>query len=105
MLISIVLLQESSSPIPTDIANIVFLLLFLFIFYFFLIRPQQKRAKEERTFREGLQKGDKVVTLGGIYGKITKIEDNSVEMQIDEAVKIKVEKSALKAEPESTAKK
>ncbi len=106
MLTTIVLLQESGvGPIPSDMINILFLLAFLLIFYFFLIRPQQKRAKEEKLFREGLQKGDKVITIGGIYGKITKIEESAVEVQIDDSVKIKVDKTALRAESDPAAKK
>lgn len=71
------------------------LILIIVIFYFFLMRPQMKRQKELRTFRDSLAKGDKIVTTGGIYGKILEVKDTYVVMQIDENVKIKVDKAAV----------
>jgi len=71
------------------------LLIIIVIFYFFMIRPQVKRQKELRKFRESLAKGDKVVTTGGIYGKIVEVKDNIVVMQIDNEVNIRVDKSAV----------
>ncbi|MDY6801781.1 MAG: preprotein translocase subunit YajC [Bacteroidota bacterium] len=71
------------------------LLLIILIFYFFMIRPQMKRQKELRKYRESLQKGDKVVTTGGIYGKVDGIKDNYVIVEIDNNVKIKIDKSAI----------
>lgn len=71
------------------------LLLIVVIFYFFMIRPQMKRQKELREFREALKKGDKVVTSGGIYGKIVSIQDNTIDMEIADGVKIKIDKSAV----------
>ena len=60
-----------------------------------MIRPQVKRQKELKTFRESLAKGDKVVTTGGIYGKVVEIKDNYVIMQVDDNVNIKVDKAAI----------
>lgn len=60
-----------------------------------MIRPQVKRQKELKTFRESLAKGDKVVTTGGIYGKVVEIKDNYVVMQVDDNVNIKVDKAAI----------
>jgi preprotein translocase subunit YajC len=71
------------------------MLVIMVIFYFFMIRPQVKRQKELRTFRESLSKGDKVVTTGGIYGKIVEIKDNAVIIQIDDNVNIRVDKAAI----------
>ena len=71
------------------------LILIIVIFYFFMIRPQVKRQKELKKFRESLAKGDKVVTTGGIYGKVAELKDNFVMLQIDENVKIRVDKSAV----------
>jgi len=66
------------------------------VFYFFMIRPQQKRQKEIKKQRENMQVGDKVVTSGGIYGKIREIkEDNTVIIEIAENVRIKVDKSSV----------
>jgi preprotein translocase subunit YajC len=65
------------------------------VFYFFMIRPQMKKQKEITAFRNSLQKGDKVVTTGGIYGKIVDMKDNYVLLQVDDNVKIRVDKAAL----------
>ncbi len=71
------------------------LILVIVVFYFFMIRPQMKRQKELAAFRNSLQKGDKVVTTGGIYGKVLEIKDNTILLQVDDNVKIRVDKSAV----------
>jgi preprotein translocase subunit YajC len=71
------------------------MLVIIVIFYFFMIRPQVKRQKELRAFRESLARGDKVVTTGGIYGKIIEIKENTVIMEVDSNVTIKVDKAAI----------
>jgi len=71
------------------------LLAVIAIFYFFMIRPQMRRQKEVRQFRENLKEGDKVLTIGGIYGKIVKINDNTLLLEIAENVRVKVEKSGV----------
>lgn len=71
------------------------LLLIIVVFYFFFIRPQMKRSKDQKKFRESLEKGQKVVTIGGIHGKIVEIQDTTVSVEIDNNVKIRVEKSAI----------
>ncbi|HLN74720.1 MAG: preprotein translocase subunit YajC [Methylococcaceae bacterium] len=71
------------------------MILIIVVFYFFMIRPQMKRQKELNAFRNSLAKGDKVVTTGGIYGKIVEIKDNTILLQVDDNVKIKVDKSAV----------
>jgi len=65
------------------------------IFYFLLIRPQQKRMKQHRAMIEGAKKGDQVVTGGGLIGKVTKVEDQYVEVEIAPNVKVKAVKSTL----------
>jgi len=80
---------------PNPLMTFMPLLIIIVIFYFFMIRPQMKRQKELRTFRDSLAKGDKVVTTGGIYGKIVEIKENAVIMQIDDNVNIKVDKAAI----------
>ena len=67
------------------------------IFYFFMIRPQTKRQKEIRKFREALSVGDKVVTAGGIYGKIKEIKDNIIVLEIADNVRIRIDKSSIYA--------
>lgn len=71
------------------------LLIVIVIFYFFMIRPQMKRQKEVRNFRENLKKGDKVLTLGGIYGKIVEIHDTTATIEIADNVRVKIEKSGI----------
>ena len=86
-------------PAPGTEANPIMtflpLVLIIVVFYFFMIRPQMKKQKEVTAFRNSLAKGDKVVTTGGIYGKILELKDNYVLLQIDDNVKIRVDKAAL----------
>ena len=77
------------------IASLLPLVLIIAVFYFFMIRPQMKKQKEVRKFREGIQKGDKVLTVGGIYGKVSELKDTTVILEIAEGVKIKVDKAGL----------
>ena len=74
------------------------LVLIIVVFYFFMIRPQLKKQKETKKFRESLAKGDKVVTIGGIHGKIVEMKDLTVIVEIATDVKIKVEKSAISSD-------
>ena len=69
--------------------------LLMVVFYFFMIRPQQKKAKDARKFRESLQKGSKVVTIGGIHGKVVEINDSTVLLEVDSNVKLRFEKTAI----------
>ncbi len=82
---------ESASPM----GSLIPLLAVIAIFYFFMIRPQMKKQKEVKTFREALSKGDKVLTVGGIYGKIIEVKETTVILEIADNVKIKVDKSGL----------
>jgi preprotein translocase subunit YajC len=86
-----VLLQAQGSAA----SSMVMLLLIIFIFYLFMIRPQVKRQKELRDFRAALQKGDKVVTTGGIYGKIVEVQEQAVIIEIADGVRIKIDKFAV----------
>jgi preprotein translocase subunit YajC len=64
------------------------------VFYFFMLRPQQQKSKEQKSFMEALKKGDSVVTIGGLHGKVASISDTTVTLEID-SVKMKFEKSAI----------
>jgi preprotein translocase subunit YajC len=70
-------------------------ILVIVVFYFFMIRPQMKRQKELKKFRESLTVGDKVVTVGGIHGKILEIADTTVLLSCESSTKMRIEKSAL----------
>lgn len=71
------------------------LLLIIVVFWLFMIRPQMKRQKELKKFREALQKGDKIVTTGGIYGKVAEIQEYAIIMEVEGGVRLKIDKSAV----------
>ena len=73
----------------------VMLALIFVVMWFFMIRPQRKQQKELQNFRDSLKKGDKVVTIGGIYGTVCEIKEGSVLIEVDNNVKIRVSKQAL----------
>ena len=69
------------------------------VMYFFMIRPQQKKAKEAKSFRENLKKGDEVVTIGGLYGKIYSIKDNgTIVLEVDNGTKLTFQAESISAE-------
>ncbi|MCP2042861.1 preprotein translocase subunit YajC [Pontibacter sp. HSC-36F09] len=74
----------------------------ILVFYFFMIRPQQKKAKDQKKFREELTKGMQVVTIGGLHGRLTAVNDDTVEIEVDKGVRLLFEKSAISLE--ATAK-
>ncbi len=76
--------------------QLIFLGLMIVVFWFFMIRPQAKKAKEQKSFIDNLQKGDKVVTIAGIHGTINKVnEDNTLSLEINPGSYIKIEKSSI----------
>ena len=81
---------------------IVMMLLIVVVFYFFMIRPQSKKQKEIRKFREGLQNGDKVITAGGIHGRIKEIKEDSIILEVAENVRIRVDKASVYASASDT---
>lgn len=76
-------------------SGLVMIVLIFVIFWLFFIRPQNKRAKEQQQFRENLKKGDKIVTIGGIHGKIDEVKESTVIVSVDHNTKIEFEKSAI----------
>ena len=86
-----------SAPGAMNGMNIIMIVALIAIFYFFIIRPQSKKQKEIRKFRDSLKKGDRVVTAGGIYGKIREIEEekNTIILEIAENVKIRIDKGSI----------
>ena len=72
-----------------------FIVLLIVVFWLFFIRPQSKKAKEEQKFHESLQKGDKVVTIGGFHGKIVEVKETTVVISIAPNTEVEVEKTAL----------
>ncbi len=92
--LNIFLLQAPQQQGSTWSGLLMFVLIFV-IFWLFFIRPQNKRAKEQQQFRENLKKGDKIVTIGGIHGKVEEVRENTVLVSIDHNTKIEFEKSAI----------
>jgi len=78
--------------------NLVFIGAMIAIFWLFLIRPQQKRQKEQKAFTEEMQKGDEVVTASGIIGRINKIEDNIVSLEVANKTYIRVTRNSISKE-------
>jgi preprotein translocase subunit YajC len=76
--------------------QLLFLGLMIVVFWFFMIRPQAKKAKEQKSFIDNLQKGDKVVTIAGIHGVVNKVnEDGTLSLEINPGSYIKIEKSSI----------
>ena len=87
--------QEGQNPLISFLP----LLLIIVVFYFFMIRPQMKKQKDLRNFREALKKGDKVVTTGGIYGKINDISGQVITFDVGKGGHLKVDMNAVLADP------
>ena len=91
-----ILLQAPAAPgAPIMLMQLIPFVLIIVVFYFFMIRPQMKKQKELKNFRDSLQKGQKIVTNGGIYGKITDIQETTVSIEIAENVRVKIDKAAV----------
>ena len=79
-------------------SSLIFLVLIFVVFYFFFIRPQVKRQKDQKKFREGLSKGQKIITIGGIHGRIVEMQETTCTIEVEGGVKLKIEKSAVAAD-------
>jgi len=99
------LLQAQQPQQGGSYSGLIMIVLIFVVFWLFFIRPQNKKQKEEQKFRESLQKGDDVVTIGGIHGKVVEVKETTVMVSIDSNVKIEVEKSAIVATPAQAARK
>lgn len=75
-------------------SQMIMLVLIIGVFYFFVIRPQSKKQKEESKFRSTIEKGDKIVTVGGIHGKVISVQDTTIMLEVDSG-RMKVEKNAI----------
>jgi len=77
----------------------------ILVFYFFMIRPQQKKQKQMTNFRDALKRGDKIVTIGGIHGKITDVQEGTFIIEVEDGTKLRIEKAAVAVDPNAQAKK
>jgi preprotein translocase subunit YajC len=92
--------------IPTSgggFSNIIFIGAIIIVFYFFMVRPQQKKVRDQKKFRESLQKGALVVTIGGMHGRIVSVEDTTVVLEVDKGTRLTFEKSAIASEKAGAA--
>jgi preprotein translocase subunit YajC len=83
--------------------QIVLMVAIVGIFYFFMIRPQQKKAKDQKKFTEEIKKGDYVVTIGGAHGRVAEIEDDTFILEVERGARIKYSKSAISMESTNSA--
>ena len=84
---------------PNPYNNLIFLGGIIVVFWFFMIRPQAKKAKEQKKFIDNMQKGDKVVTIAGIHGTINKVnEDNTLQLEVSPGSYMKIERSSISLE-------
>ncbi len=92
-----IFLQAESSGNP-----LIFFVLVFGVFWFFMIRPQVKKQKQERKFREEMKKGDKVVTTGGLHGKVVEISEKTVKIDVSNGLVLKFEKTCVSADLSQT---
>lgn len=97
MLLTYILLQANGGQSGL-IGNLVLIGGIAIIFYFFMIRPQQKRQKNQKEFIGSIKKGDMVVTIGGMHGRVVSIEDDSVVLEVDRGARIKFDKTSISLE-------
>ena len=88
-----ILLQAAGGG--SSMSGLLMIVAMIVIFYFFMIRPQQKKQKEIRKAREAMKTGDRVVTAGGIHGKLKEISDNTVMLEVAPGVQIKIDKGSV----------
>ena len=84
-----------AAPAGGNWSFLVMMLLIFVVMYFFMIRPQQKKQKELVKFRESLKKGDKIVTVGGIYGVIADVKEQYILVEVDNNVRLRLDKSSI----------
>jgi len=92
-----ILAQTSSQP-GGGYMQIVFFVGIGLVFYFFMIRPQQKKQKEQKKFTQEIKKGETVVTVGGVHGKVHSVNDTTVVLDVDKGTKLTFEKSSISLE-------
>ena len=96
-----ILLQSAG----TGTSSLIMFGMIFAVMYFFMIRPQIKKQKQEREYRSALKTGDSVVTIGGIYGKVTDVKEDAVVIEVHGGTKLKVAKTAVSMTGESGIEK
>jgi len=103
-----ILLQAPPAPSSTGMgqySTILMIVAMIAIMYFLMIRPQQKKQKEIQKARNAMKNGDKVITAGGIHGRIKEISDTTLLIEVADGIRIRVEKSSVYASPEDIQQK
>lgn len=95
MTLNTILLQAAQSSGGSGMMTLLMFLAIVVIFYFFMIRPQSKQRKEMQKKRDAMKAGDKVVTAGGIHGRVREISENTLIMEIDKGVEIRVNRDSV----------
>lgn len=92
-----ILLDQAANPNAAagGMSSLIMIVALIAIFYFFMIRPQQKKQKKIREERAALAKGDNIITAGGIYGKVREVRDDCFIVEIDQNVKVRVDKNMV----------
>jgi len=95
-MIALILFQQNGQGATGNpMSSLIFFAAIILIFYFFMIRPQMKKQKDLKQYREALKKGDKVITAGGVYGKISEVKDTTVLVEIAPDIRVKVDKGSI----------
>ena len=92
-----ILLQAATATEGSGWSSIIMIVLMFVVIYFFMIRPQQKRQKEIKNFRDSIKNGDKVITAGGIYGKVKDVKESTITLEIADNVRITIDKNSVYA--------
>ncbi len=87
--------QQGADGKSNPFMSMLPLILIIVVFYFFMIRPQMKKNKDQKKFREALKKGDKVITIGGVHGKIIEVNDTTFIIETEGQGRLKIERSAV----------
>ncbi len=90
--------QDAANP-TNPLTMFLPLVLIFIVFYFFIIRPQKKKEDQRKAMIEAVKKGDRIVTIGGVHGTVTQVDETSVLAQVDNNTKLRIEKSALSSIP------
>ena len=103
--LSVILMMGGQGGEGSPVTSIVFLVLIFGVFWLFMIRPQMKKQKDQQKFREAIGKGDKIITIGGVHGKIIEVQDTTFIIEVEGNNRLKIEKSAVSMESSQALQK
>jgi len=90
-----ILLMQQQGAEQSPYSMLIMMGLIVVVFYFFMIRPQMKKRKELEKFRTEIQKGDKILTIGGIQGKVHEVKEDGIIIEVEGQIKLKLDKNAI----------